>query len=115
VKRCPHDDIRHCPLYVAAHDAGAADYSCDDGELGPMPTGCAVSRGYSYATAVEGLMRVVPDLVKECRTAEAAAASQAQRERNMRALNPGLSSGTVMDRNPLDVRAMFTLFPRPSL
>jgi hypothetical protein len=83
VKRCPHDDIRHCPLYVAAHGDGYV-YSCDDGELGPMPTGCAVSRGYSYTDGIEGLMRVAPDLVRECRAAEAAAASQAQRERNMR-------------------------------
>jgi hypothetical protein len=86
VDRCPHDDIRHCPLYVATHDAGAAGYSCDDGGLGPMPTGCAVSRGYSYTDAIRGLMRVAPDLVRECRAAEAAAASHAQRERNMRGL-----------------------------
>jgi hypothetical protein len=84
VDRCPHDDIRFCPLYVAAHDAGTAGYSCDDAELGPLPTGCAVSRGYSYTDGIEGLMRVAPDLVRECRAAEAAAASQAQRERNMR-------------------------------
>jgi hypothetical protein len=83
VKRCPHDDIRHCPLYVAAHGDGYV-YSCDDGELGPMPTGCAVSRGYSYTDGIDGLMRVAPGLVAECRRAEAAAASQTQRERNMR-------------------------------
>jgi hypothetical protein len=84
VKRCPHDDIRFCPLYVAAHDDASAGYSCDDGELGPLPTGCAVSRGYRYADALAGLMRVAPELVRECRAAETAAASQAQRARNMR-------------------------------
>jgi hypothetical protein len=45
-----------------------------------------VSRGYSYTDAIRGLMRVAPDLVRECRAAEAAAASHAQRERNMRGL-----------------------------
>ena len=74
----------HCPLYHAAHGGAGVGYSCDDGELGPMPTGCGVTRGISYAAAIKGLLRVAPDLVEGCRAAEADAASRAQREHNMR-------------------------------
>jgi hypothetical protein len=81
---CPHADIRFCPLYHAMHEGRCAGYSCDDGQLGPMPTGCGVTRGISYAAAIKGLLRVAPEVVERCRAAEADAASRAQRERNMR-------------------------------
>ena len=51
MKRCPHADIQFCPLYHAAHIAGAG--GCDDGQLGEG--GCAVSRGMDYRQAVKRL------------------------------------------------------------
>lgn len=47
-RKCPHDDLRDCPLYVAGHNGSMP--SCDDGQL---IEGCAVDRGQrKYADLV---------------------------------------------------------------
>lgn len=82
-ERCPHANIVHCPLYVAAHIAGAP--SCDDGKLDEM-SGCAVDRNFEgyYGEKVAALSKMHPNIVIECAFAENAEAVRAQRSRNMR-------------------------------
>lgn len=48
-----HDDIRDCPLYIAAHDPNSGGNSCDDGRLDEG--GCAVDRGLDYFKARRAL------------------------------------------------------------
>lgn len=81
-KRCPHTDIRFCPLYHAAHMDGG--FGCDDGRLDEG--GCAVSRGWSYARALARLDAAMPRIVAEMRWKEEAAEGRLQRDRNMRLL-----------------------------
>ncbi|WCK01039.1 hypothetical protein [Agrobacterium tumefaciens] len=81
-KRCPHADIRFCPLYHAAHMEGG--YGCDDGRLDEG--GCAVSRAWSYDHALARLEAAMPRLVAELRWKEEAAEGKLQRDRNMRLL-----------------------------
>ena len=82
--KCPHANIIHCPLYLAAHIANAG--GCDDGRLGEG--GCAVDRGMNYRAGVEAFRAKYPREVAECEFAEAAAQAAAQadeqRARNMR-------------------------------
>lgn len=59
--RCPHVDIRHCPLYHGMHAAGP---SCFDGRLDEG--GCAVKRGASYEGLLLALRIHNPLLVAEC-------------------------------------------------
>lgn len=79
--RCPHPDVRFCPLYIAAHWPGS--FGCDDGRLGEG--GCAVDRGLSYVGAVAALRAAQPRLVAEAEFAADHEALIAQRKRNMRA------------------------------
>lgn len=76
---CPHKDIRDCPLYLAAHVAGAG--GCDDGRLGDG--GCAVSRGLDYGHAVARLWASRPDLIEEQELDTMRRRSAEQRKRNM--------------------------------
>ena len=79
--KCPHADIRFCPLYLAAHVAGAG--GCDDGHLGEG--GCAVDRGMNYADEAARLQVTQFHLVAEAEYAERQDATIKQRARNMRA------------------------------
>lgn len=84
--KCPHELVQYCPLYVAAHIAGAG--GCDDGKL-ELGT-CAVSRGLDYAKRLAELERTQFEMVARCQWAEKAAAAKRQIEANMRAA--GLST-----------------------
>lgn len=79
-KRCPHEDVQHCPLYVASNGAGGG---CDDGGLAEMR--CAVdARKINYNRAVARLSKADRALVNDCAMREMRSRSKAQRERNMR-------------------------------
>lgn len=80
-RKCPHADIRHCPLYEAMHIAGAT--SCDDGHLEGWQ-GCAVDRGASYAALVGTLMASHPRIVAQNQWDEQLAVRRRQRDRNLR-------------------------------
>jgi hypothetical protein len=80
--RCPHKDIRFCPLYLAAHSGRG--FSCDDGQLDKQT--CAVARGMDYRKQVERIRKVYPGLVEQCEFWEKDDERQAQRRRNMRLL-----------------------------
>ena len=79
-KRCPHDDVQFCPLYVASN-VGAG--GCDDGNLARMS--CAVDRGtINYSKEVAKLAKTDKQLINDCDDREWRAQSKAQRKRNMR-------------------------------
>jgi hypothetical protein len=80
-KKCPHERVQYCPLYVAGHECGLAtcmdkwDYE-----------GCDVDHGRKdYGQLVAALSRQKPEMITECADAEWRAQATAQRERNMRA------------------------------
>lgn len=79
--KCPHEHIQFCPLYVAAHVAGAG--GCDDGELGQG--GCAVDRGMDYFKEVRRLEVEQFELVAQCEYDQRWHERNEQRKRNMRA------------------------------
>jgi len=79
--KCPHADILHCPLYHAAHIAGAG--GCDDGKLDQG--GCAVNRGMDYHKEVKRLEIEQFQLVAECEFNQRWHERNEQRKRNMRA------------------------------
>lgn len=78
--RCPHADVRFCPLYIASHTG--TGLGCDDGEL--QEGICAVARGLSYQANVELLRIKASGLVERAEWAAAAEAMNAQRARNLR-------------------------------
>lgn len=78
--RCPHDDIRFCPLYHAAHEGWGL--GCDDGKLGSGK--CAVARGLSYIGAVKKIRKQHPGYVERIEKAMFDEESERQRRRNMR-------------------------------
>jgi hypothetical protein len=80
---CPHDNIVHCPLYWAMHEAQAVGLSCFDQQMDGG--GCAIDRGLDYAEAVERLRSRFPRVVAEHEFAEATEQAKQQRARNMRA------------------------------
>lgn len=82
MKRCPHANIVHCPLYIALHDARLVHLGCDNGAADPEI--CAVGRGVEYAENVGRLIALDPRTVAECRWREEVAGRRAQRDRNMR-------------------------------
>lgn len=82
MRRCPHPNIAHCPLYRASHEADGL--GCDDGRLGEHE-GCAIDRGGDYGQALAALWKANPDLINEAAEAEGLAMKRAQRERNLRA------------------------------
>lgn len=79
--KCPHGNIVHCPLYVAAHEGDGL--GCDDGHMGFE--GCAIDRGADYNQMVAKLCRKNPAMVRECADRENAELARQQRARNMRA------------------------------
>src|SRR5947199_10391366 len=81
-RRCPHERIEFCPLYVAAHDGSLCGLGCDDGKLEMGE--CRIDRGADYGAAIAQLSKRAPEMVADCALREHRAQSQAQRERNMR-------------------------------
>lgn len=79
--RCPHKDVRFCPLYVASHIPMGV--GCDDGQLGIGA--CAVARGMNYRRQIEQLRLVDPALVARLAFLEQAMDAGKQRARNLRA------------------------------
>lgn len=79
-RRCPHRDVQHCPLYVAAHMG--VGFGCDDGRLEEQA--CGVARGISYAGNLERLRIAVPGLVEQLQWKEEVVDQAAQRARNLR-------------------------------
>lgn len=79
--RCPHRDVRHCPLYHAAHMAGG--FGCDDGKIDHAGGVCAVARGLDYRQRVEMLRVKCPGVVEQCEWNEALSGRKAQRTRNL--------------------------------
>jgi len=63
--KCPHGNIVHCPLYIAAHYPGLGEYSCADGRLNEG--GCAVKRGLNYEKALARLSEAAPKIVQPTR------------------------------------------------
>lgn len=81
-KKCPHADIRFCPLYHASHEA--TGHGCDDGRL--AEGGCGTSRTYNYGTLLAALVKISPGLVAQCALLENAEMPKAQRARNQKNL-----------------------------
>jgi hypothetical protein len=82
---CPHQNIVHCPLYVAAHSGyiATAERGCISGD---WHEGCEVDRGETvYVEAVSRLAKVCPRLVQNCVDRESAELARLQRQRNLRA------------------------------
>ncbi|ATN34751.1 hypothetical protein ACO34A_13170 [Rhizobium sp. ACO-34A] len=81
-RKCPHSDIRFCPLYVAAHGLQTPEgewLGCDDGKL--EDGHCAVDRGMNYAREVAKVKRAEPGLVEALEFKEVAAEEWAEAER----------------------------------
>lgn len=81
-RKCPHERIEFCPLYVAAHEAGGL--GCDDGRL--AEGGCAVSRLLDYGKALARVSHENRELVMECAELESQHMKTEQRRRNMKNL-----------------------------
>lgn len=79
--KCPHADIRFCPLYHASHTAWAL--GCDDGKSSGWD-GCGVSRALDYGRCLAELAKVSSKMIAECAFAENAEVAKAQRNRNMK-------------------------------
>ena len=88
---CPHDHIRFCPLYIAAHIAGAP--GCDDGRLAEQT--CAVARDMDYAQARATLAAQRPRLVAEAAFLEAAHQARRGRPRHHQLVDDGMLLRTV--------------------
>lgn len=82
LKRCPHQNVANCPLYIAAH--GVPGLGCDDGMIDHAGGTCGVARAVSYERNVEMLRVKSPGLVEQCEWREQAARFNEQRNRNMR-------------------------------
>jgi len=81
MRKCPHERIQYCPLYVAAHCAGLP--TCIGRDL---EDGCDVQQGKrDYGALVAKLSKVNSGIIEECADGEWRANRDAQRARNMRA------------------------------
>jgi hypothetical protein len=80
--KCPHADIRFCPLYHASHTAWGL--GCDDGKSAGW-NGCGVSRALDYGRCLAELAKVSPQMIALCAFQENAEVAMAQRNRNMKA------------------------------
>ena len=80
-RKCPHADVRFCPLYYAGHVAGAP--SCFDDD---WANGCAAERNkLKYSAAVELLRIAVPGLVEQVEWQEMLETRRGQMARNLKA------------------------------
>jgi hypothetical protein len=78
-KRCPHDRIEHCPLYVESHNTRLM--GCVDDVAEP----CVVERGKrKYEKLLANLSVADPRLIAMCRFSEEASKVREQRARNLR-------------------------------
>jgi hypothetical protein len=80
-KKCPHERVQYCPLYVAGHVVGLSTcmvkWDFD---------GCDVDHGRAdYGQLVAKLFRQDANMVAECALGEERAMAAEQRKRNMRA------------------------------
>lgn len=85
-RRCPHEDIRFCPLYHAAH--GGAEFNGAKGcvDTDAEPWACAVDQGRMDYVRAAGAMRArVPGYIEQLEWTHEAEQSAEQRKRNMRA------------------------------
>lgn len=80
-RKCPHENVQFCPLYVAGHEAGLP--TC----MGKWDfEGCDVEHGRAdYGQLVAQLFRHDPQMIAERAEAEWQAEAKAQRQRNVRA------------------------------
>ena len=80
-RRCPHADVQHCPLYIAAHGGPAAAFMC---LVGDWSQGCAVDRGeMKYGEALAAAATADPLMIARALESERARRANAQRRRNM--------------------------------
>lgn len=84
-QRCPHTEVRYCPLYHASHGHELdPSLGCTYGDF---DRGCAVERGeITYKRSVARLCKTAAgaQITAQLAWRESAAAAKAQRERNMR-------------------------------
>lgn len=82
-KRCPHAEIKYCPLYHAAHEPTNGLHCIDEDSDGF--NGCAVDRGkLKYSQAYAALTINHPRIVAECEWIEAKELRGRQIDRNIR-------------------------------
>lgn len=84
-RRCPHNDIRFCPLYHASH--GGAEFNgtrgCVDAKAEPYA--CAVDQGrVSYAELAGAMKEKAPRYVAQLEWRQALEESREQQARNIR-------------------------------
>lgn len=65
MRRCPHELIQHCPLYVAAHDAALIRFGCGIS----VDSDCPTQREHRRRLAE--IERRDPAMVARCQAAEA--------------------------------------------
>lgn len=81
MRRCPHPDVRFCPLYHACHAPELVDLGCDDGQL--QEGTCGTARRVSYRKNVELLRVRAPGLVEQLGWREDLERAKAQQRRNL--------------------------------
>lgn len=82
-KRCPHEQIKYCPLYHAAHES-TGGLHCVDADADGF-NGCAVDRGkLKYDQVYAGLNIAFPRIVADCEWVEAKELRGKQIDRNVR-------------------------------
>lgn len=82
-KRCPHADVRFCPLYHAAHEPTDGLHCLDEASDGF--NGCAVDRGkVKYEQVYVALSINHPRIVSDCEWSEAKETRSRQIDRNIR-------------------------------
>lgn len=79
--KCPHADVRYCPLYVESHNTRGL--GCVDGHITPLGD-CKVARGAGvYSEMVAKLEGVDARLVAQCRFLHDCEERRAQVRRNL--------------------------------
>lgn len=93
-KRCPHKEIRFCPLYIASHGLQHADgkwLGCIDGKETGADRDCGVRRGVNYQRMLARIEATDPAMVARAAFQEEAAhewqAAEARRAARRRMLN----------------------------
>ena len=86
MKKCPHERIEYCPLYIGMHIVGGPSCWPKNGsDQMEMNRGCAVEQGLStYEELIVKFWHAHPSMFAEITLAERAHESGKQRARNMR-------------------------------
>ena len=85
MKKCPHEHIQYCPLYVGMHIADGPSCWPKNGS-DPAEHGCAVEQGLAeYEDLVAEFWHAHPDEFAACTLAERQRESKEQRQRNLKA------------------------------